>query len=91
MNDSTKFQNLIDGRIVPAASGELMDSINPGTGDVWTHVPRTRSACGTCTRPSSSPMSSGSIRSRCSTLLVRTPIPSPVCTGRVTTGMSSCA
>jgi len=33
------FRNLIGGVVGPAASGALIDSINPATGEVWAQVP----------------------------------------------------
>ncbi|WP_113702113.1 aldehyde dehydrogenase family protein, partial [Nonomuraea lactucae] len=36
------YRNLIGGRLVPAADGRTMDSVNPATGEVWARVP----ACG---------------------------------------------
>ncbi|HTH27799.1 MAG TPA: aldehyde dehydrogenase family protein [Sphingobium sp.] len=32
-------RNLIGGELVPAASGQLLDSINPATGEVWARIP----------------------------------------------------
>ena len=34
------FQNLINGEQIPATTGEMLDSINPSTGDIWAKVPR---------------------------------------------------
>jgi len=34
-----EFRNLIGGRICAAASGRLLDSVNPATGEVWAKVP----------------------------------------------------
>lgn len=34
-----QFQNLIGGVVGPAASGALIDSINPATGEVWAQIP----------------------------------------------------
>lgn len=34
------FQNLIGGRLGPALSGEVIESINPANGQVWSHVPK---------------------------------------------------
>ncbi|MEV0199216.1 aldehyde dehydrogenase family protein [Nonomuraea sp. NPDC050691] len=33
------YRNLIGGRLVPAADGRTMDSVNPATGEVWARVP----------------------------------------------------
>ncbi|MDR8415010.1 aldehyde dehydrogenase family protein [Nonomuraea sp. 3-1Str] len=35
----TDYRNLIGGRLVPAAGGRTMDSVNPATGEVWARVP----------------------------------------------------
>ena len=40
MSGCPEFQNLIGGEIRGAASGALMDSINPASGEVWARVPR---------------------------------------------------
>ena len=40
MAEIPEFKNLIDGEIRKAASGEVMDSINPATGEVWARIPR---------------------------------------------------
>jgi aldehyde dehydrogenase (NAD+) len=39
MSDLLEFKNLINGELRPAASGRLLDSINPTTGAVWAKVP----------------------------------------------------
>lgn len=33
------YRNLIDGRLVPAADGRTLDSVNPATGEPWARVP----------------------------------------------------
>ncbi|NUW30985.1 aldehyde dehydrogenase family protein [Nonomuraea sp. SMC257] len=33
------YRNLVGGRLVPAADGRTMDSVNPATGEVWARVP----------------------------------------------------
>ena len=33
------YRNLIGGKLVPAADGKTMDSVNPATGEVWTAIP----------------------------------------------------
>jgi aldehyde dehydrogenase (NAD+) len=33
------YRNLIGGKLVPAADGKTMDSVNPATGEVWTTIP----------------------------------------------------
>jgi aldehyde dehydrogenase (NAD+) len=40
MSGLPEFQNLIGGEIRSAASGALMDSVNPATGEVWARVPQ---------------------------------------------------
>ncbi|WP_327091004.1 aldehyde dehydrogenase family protein [Nonomuraea sp. NBC_01738] len=35
----TDYLNLIGGRLVPAADGRTIDSVNPATGEVWARVP----------------------------------------------------
>ena len=40
MPDVPQYRNLIGGELVPAASGAVMDTINPATGEVWAQVPR---------------------------------------------------
>ncbi|HEY8216989.1 MAG TPA: aldehyde dehydrogenase family protein, partial [Acidimicrobiia bacterium] len=37
---ATELQNLIDGRLIPAASGDVLDSIDPSTAAVWATIPR---------------------------------------------------
>ncbi|MCG5213994.1 aldehyde dehydrogenase family protein [Streptosporangium sp. KLBMP 9127] len=37
-----EYHNLIGGRLVPAADGGTLDSVNPATGEVWARIP----ACG---------------------------------------------
>src|SRR5215468_1438444 len=39
MSDPVEFKNLIGGKLRPAASGRLLDSINPATGEVWARIP----------------------------------------------------
>jgi len=39
MSELPEFNNLIGGEIRPAASGRLLDSINPATGELWAKVP----------------------------------------------------
>lgn len=34
-----QYQNLIGGVVVPAASGALIDSINPASGEAWAQIP----------------------------------------------------
>ncbi|MFD1537852.1 aldehyde dehydrogenase family protein [Nonomuraea guangzhouensis] len=33
------YRNLIGGKLVPAADGKTMNSVNPATGEVWTTIP----------------------------------------------------
>ena len=40
MAHTTPFHNLIGGELRPAASGAVLDSINPATGEVWTQIPK---------------------------------------------------
>src|SRR5450631_1386225 len=40
MAHTTPFRNLIGGELRPAASGAVLDSINPATGEVWTQIPK---------------------------------------------------
>jgi aldehyde dehydrogenase (NAD+) len=40
MSDLPQYRNLIGGELVPAASGAVMDTVNPATGEVWAQVPR---------------------------------------------------
>jgi aldehyde dehydrogenase (NAD+) len=40
MSATTEFQNLVDGRLTPAASGQVLDSIDPSTATVWSTIPR---------------------------------------------------
>lgn len=40
MPEIREFHNLIEGQIRSAASGALMDSVNPATGEVWARVPK---------------------------------------------------
>ncbi|MGG3942150.1 aldehyde dehydrogenase family protein [Peribacillus psychrosaccharolyticus] len=37
--DLKKFLNIINGNLVPASTGEYMDSIDPATGHVWATIP----------------------------------------------------
>ena len=39
MSELPQFNNLINGRVRPAASGAVLDSINPSTGEVWAQFP----------------------------------------------------
>jgi aldehyde dehydrogenase (NAD+) len=39
MAELRTFKNLIDGKLRPAASGRLLDSVNPTTGEVWAKIP----------------------------------------------------
>jgi aldehyde dehydrogenase (NAD+) len=39
VSELPQFNNLIDGRVKPAASGAVLDSINPSTGEVWAQFP----------------------------------------------------
>ncbi len=39
MQEIPEYRNLIGGELRPAASGALLDSVNPATGDVWARVP----------------------------------------------------
>ena len=39
MNNLEEYRNLIGGQICAAASGRLLDSVNPATGEVWARVP----------------------------------------------------
>ena len=34
-----QYRNLIGGELAPAASGAVMDTVNPATGEVWAQVP----------------------------------------------------
>ncbi|MFE3453874.1 aldehyde dehydrogenase family protein [Nonomuraea sp. NPDC059194] len=34
-----EYRNLIGGRLVPAADGRTLDSVNPATGEVWARIP----------------------------------------------------
>ena len=36
----TTFRNVIDGELVPAASGETYDIVDPTTGEVYAEAPR---------------------------------------------------
>ena len=40
MSSLPEFKNLIGGEVRAAASGALMDSVNPATGEVWARVPQ---------------------------------------------------
>lgn len=40
MPDLLTFRNLIGGELRPAASGQLLDTIDPTTGEVWARIPR---------------------------------------------------
>jgi aldehyde dehydrogenase (NAD+) len=40
MSELAHFKNLIGGQVKPAASGAVMDSINPATGEVWAQFPK---------------------------------------------------
>jgi aldehyde dehydrogenase (NAD+) len=44
MAATTPFRNLIGGQLRPPASGAMLDSVNPTTGEVWTQVPRSDAA-----------------------------------------------
>ncbi|MFI6496494.1 aldehyde dehydrogenase family protein [Nonomuraea typhae] len=35
----TDYRNLVGGRLVPAADGRTLDSVNPATGEVWARIP----------------------------------------------------
>ncbi|MFI6322243.1 aldehyde dehydrogenase family protein [Nonomuraea sp. NPDC050556] len=35
----TDYRNLIGGKLVPAADGRTLDSVNPATGEVWARIP----------------------------------------------------
>lgn len=35
----TDYRNLIGGKLLPAADGRTLDSVNPATGEVWAQVP----------------------------------------------------
>lgn len=37
-----EYYNLIDGKVIPAASGETLESINPATGKGWAKIPRSK-------------------------------------------------
>jgi aldehyde dehydrogenase (NAD+) len=39
-----EFRNLIGGEMRPAASGKLLDTFNPATGEVWSRVPASDSS-----------------------------------------------
>jgi aldehyde dehydrogenase (NAD+) len=39
MTDLPEFRNLIGGELRQAASGRVLDSINPATGEVWARIP----------------------------------------------------
>ncbi len=39
MSQLPRFNNLINGQVKPAASGAVLDSINPSTGEVWAQFP----------------------------------------------------
>ncbi len=39
MAEQRRYQNLINGELVPAASGRYLESVNPTTGEVWAEVP----------------------------------------------------
>jgi aldehyde dehydrogenase (NAD+) len=39
MADLSQYQNLIGGELRPASSGELLDSVNPATGEIWAQIP----------------------------------------------------
>jgi len=40
MSELPQFRNTIDGEARPAASGAVLDSVNPATGEVWAQIPR---------------------------------------------------
>ncbi|WP_084957830.1 aldehyde dehydrogenase family protein [Thermoactinospora rubra] len=40
----TDFRNLVGGRLLPAADGRTLDSVNPATGEVWARIPRSGAA-----------------------------------------------
>jgi aldehyde dehydrogenase (NAD+) len=39
MSEVPQHRNLSGGELVPAASGAVMDTINPATGEVWAQIP----------------------------------------------------
>jgi aldehyde dehydrogenase (NAD+) len=39
VGDLSEYRNLIGGEMRPAASGKLLDTFNPATGEVWSRVP----------------------------------------------------
>ena len=39
MVDLPQYRNLIGGVMKPAASGALLDSVNPSTGEIWAQIP----------------------------------------------------
>ncbi len=39
MAEQRRYQNLINGELLPAASGRFLESVNPTTGQVWAEVP----------------------------------------------------
>ena len=39
MSEVEQYRNLIGGRVKDAASGRLLDTVNPATGEVWAKVP----------------------------------------------------
>jgi aldehyde dehydrogenase (NAD+) len=39
MSELRQFENFINGKRKPAASGAVLDSVNPATGEVWAQIP----------------------------------------------------
>lgn len=39
-NKLKEYQNVVNGELVPASSGETVDSLDPATGEAWAKVPR---------------------------------------------------
>lgn len=40
MSDLPQYRNLINGEMKAAASGAVLESVNPSTGEVWAHIPK---------------------------------------------------